>query len=215
MRGVGGNLASFRKFTSQSHLFHMTDNCRSRNDSTSSQQVFCKTWTTITTFGCKICLFKHFIKFHIVLFALAHRLFYPTIIGACGYIQNSANHLNRPSFRIVVFNKLKDQRPLLEMMPKAFLNKSRSISATFSRFSKSKILLLSSERVWFPFPGKLRSPLYHATFYAIYITKITLFLIPSQASKHFLRSKLNLTAFYLNTLSKCICCFFMLHKKGI
>ena len=91
------------------------------------------------------------------MFALADRFFIPAIIGAFGYTQNFAYHLNRPSFRVVIFDKLKDQRPLLEVMPKAFFNMSRSISASFNRFSISNILLLTSLRDRLPLSGKFDS----------------------------------------------------------
>ena len=214
MRGVGGNLVAFRKFAAQSHLFHMAGNSCSGNNCTASQQVFCKTGTTITTFSFKIRLFNLFIKFHIILFALAHRFFKPTIIGAFGNIQNSAHHLNRPSFRVVVFDKLKDQRPLLEMMPKAFFNISRSISASFKRFSRSTILLLSSLRDWIPLPGKHESPFSRNSLRHRYNKNGS---IPNScaSSETFLRSKLSLTAFSLNALSKCKRCFLIIHKSKL
>ena len=214
MRGVGGNLVAFRKFAAQSHLFHMAGNSCSGNNCTASQQVFCKTGTTITTFSFKIRLFNLFIKFHIILFALAHRFFKPTIIGAFGNIQNSAHHLNRPSFRVVVFDKLKDQRPLLEMMPKAFFNISRSISASFKRFSRSTILLLSSLRDWIPLPGKHESPFSRNSLRHLYNKNGSM---PNScaSSETFLRSKLNLTALSLNALSKCIRCFLIIHKSKL
>lgn len=127
---------------------------------------------------------------------------------------NSTHHINRPSFRVVVFNKLKDQRLLLEMMPKAFFNMSRSISASFKRFSSSTIPLLSSLRDWMPLPEKLESPFSSSSLHHRYNKNG---FIPNSfaSSDTFLHSKLNLTAFSLNALSKCKRCFLITHKSKL
>ena len=65
-----------------------------------------------------------------------------------------------PVFNIfgMIFYKLINQRSLLEMIPKAFFNMSRSVSASFRRFSSSETLPASPSLERTPLPGKLLSP---------------------------------------------------------
>lgn len=88
----------------------------------------------------------------------------------------------------------------------AFFNMSRSVSASPRRFSSSAILLVSSLNDWTPCPGKLASPFCWYSFRQRYRRKGA---IPNScaSSETFLRSKLSLTAFSLNALSKCVLCF--------
>ena len=58
----------------------------------------------------------------------------------------------------MIFYKLINQRSLLEMIPKAFFNMSRSVSASFRRFSSSETLPASPSLERTPLPGKLLSP---------------------------------------------------------
>ena len=106
----------------------------------------------------KIRFLNLFIQFHINTFAFTLRFLKPTLLRASRYLQHFTHHLNRPLFRVVLLYKLKNQRPLLEMMLNAFFNISRSSSASLRRFSHSVILPLASFIDWIPVPGKLEAP---------------------------------------------------------
>lgn len=58
----------------------------------------------------------------------------------------------------MAFYKTKYHRPLLEKMPIAFFNISRSNSASLSFASSSLIVFCSGVCFKTPFPGKLPSP---------------------------------------------------------
>ena len=106
----------------------------------------------------------------------------------------------------------------MEMMPKAFLiclALSRHHLGAFQvllLFSCSLLLFSLKDRM--PFPGKLESPLSWNFLRHRYNKNGS---IPNScaSSETFLRSKLNLTAFSLNALSKCIRCFLMIHKSKL
>ena len=199
VRGIRGYFEAPGKLATQTHLSHMTGHCSSGNGSSRCLQIFGKPWAAIAPFGRKIRFFNLFVQFHIITFAFTLRLFKPTVIRASRYLQHFTHHLNRPLFRVVLIYKLKNQRPLLEMMLNAFFNISRSISASLRRFSNSVILLVSSFIDWIPGPGKLEAPFSLYSFRHRYNRKGA---IPNSwaSSDTFLRSKLNLTAFSLNAL---------------
>lgn len=163
-------------------------------------QVFGKTGAAITAFCRKICILDLFVNFHIFLFAPAYRFFEPFVIGTPRNFQKSTHHLNRPLFRVIVLNKLKNQLPLLEMMLIAFFNISRSISTSLRLFSNSIIFLRSSLNMAFPLPEKADSPFSRYSFRQGYNKKGS---IPNScaSSYTFLRSFLNFTAFSLNDFS--------------
>ncbi len=214
MSRIGGNLIPFRKFTAQSHSINVTGNSASINNPTVSQQVFSKSGTTVSTFGYKVGFSNLSIKFHIISFAFTIRGFKPAVIEYSGNTKYFTYHLNRPSVRVEVFDKLKDKRPLLEMMYKAFLIISLSISASIKRFSSLSILLLSSLTDWLPFPVKLEPSFSWNSLRHRYNKNDS---IPNScaSSDTFLLSKLNLTSFSLNALSKCIRCFLIILKSKL
>lgn len=58
----------------------------------------------------------------------------------------------------MIFYKIKYHRPLLEKMPTAFFNISRSNSASFNFASKSLMIFCSGVCFKVPLPGKLLVP---------------------------------------------------------
>lgn len=124
----------------------------------------------------------------------------PFVVGTTGHFQNFTHQLNRPSYRLVVLNKPEDQRPLLEMMFKAFFKMSRSVSASISRFFRSHNSLASEVCDWMPLPGKLSAPLSRHSLRHRWINSGS---TPNSRANSvmFVSSKLNLTAFSLNVQS--------------
>ncbi len=178
----------------------MTCHSDSRNLRTCLLQISGQTGTAIAPLGSKISITDLFTQFHILTFTFTLRILKPTVVATSGHSQNPTHHLNRPSLGVVVPYKGIDQRPLLEMMLSAFFNISRSVSASYKRFSKSAMRLASSLTDWLPFPGKQASPFKENSFRQRYNNTGA---IPNScaSSDMLLRSKLNLTAFSLNALS--------------
>lgn len=200
VRRISSYFKSFRKLTAQSHLLHVACNCILRYRCSRHPQIPGQTGASVSIFRQKICFLHLFVKFHISQLAFTHRFIKPSIIRTARYFQYFTHHLNRPSFRVVISNKLEDQRPFLEMMLNAFFNISSSISDSLSRFSNSMILRASSFSDCTPLPRKLDSPFCWYSFRQRYNNKGS---TPNScaSSYTFLRSKLNLTAFSLNVLS--------------
>ncbi len=202
VRGVCGHFKAFGKFAAQTHLLHVPGHRVLRNHRRrfGHLQIFCQPGASIAAFGSKICITNLFVKFLPFPGSLAFRIMEPVIIRTAGNFQNPAHHLDRPSFRLVILNELVYQRSLLEMMPKAFFNISRSISVSRSLFFRSANSLASSLRACTPWPGKLRGPFSWNSFRHRYNNRGS---TPNScaSSVTFLRSKLNLTAFSLNDLS--------------
>src|SRR5574344_1590014 len=200
MIGVGSHLEALREPAAHSHLSHMATDCETRYLSSAHLKVYSQSGTAIAPFGGKVGLFNLLVKFHIFTFSFANGINKPPVIGAAGHSQYFAHQLDRPSYRVVVLDKPIDQRPLLEVMPKAFFRMSHSVSASKRRFSNSEIRLASSLRACTPLPGKLKGPLFWNSLRQRYSIKGS---IPNSctSSDTFLRSKLNLTAFSLNALS--------------
>jgi hypothetical protein len=200
VRRICGHFVSLRKFATQTHLLHMTCHSDSRYLRPCLLQISGQTGTAIAPLGSKISITDLFTQFHVLAFTFTLRILKPTVVATSGHFQNSTHHLNRPSLGVVVPYKLIDQRPLLEMMLSAFFNISRSVSASYKRFSKSAMRLASSLTDWLPFPGKQASPFKENSFRQRYNNTGA---IPNScaSSDMLLRSKLNLTAFSLNALS--------------
>ena len=214
VRGIRRHFESSRKFAAQTHFFHMACYSGSRDRNSGCLQILRQPGASIASFSRKICIPDLFVQLHILPLTLSLWIFKPAIITASGHFQYFTHHLDRPLFRVVFLYKEKDQRSLMEMMLKAFFNMSRSVSASPRRFSSSAILLASSLRDGTPFPGKLAFPFCWNSFRQRYKRKGA---IPNScaSSETFLRSKLSLTAFSLNALSKCVLCFLVLHKNKL
>jgi len=120
--------------------------------------VFGQSGAAMAPIGRKIGSLYLFIKFLALAATNTLGITKPLVVGTMGHFQNSAHQLDRPSSRLVVLNKPEDQRPLLEMMLKAFFNMSRSVSASISRFFKSHNSLASEVCDWTPLSGKLCGP---------------------------------------------------------
>src|SRR5690554_3596147 len=99
----------------------------------------------------------------------------------------------------MIFYELINQRSLLEMMPKAFFNMSRSVSASFRRFSSSETLPASPSRERTLLPGKLLSP---RSWYSLHQRYNSAGEIPNScaSSEAFFLSRLSLTAFSFECL---------------
>jgi hypothetical protein len=153
----------------------------------------------IASLGIEICIFDLPTKFHRLPFTFTHRVFKPAVITATRYIQYSTHHLDRPFLGMILY-KLINQRSLVEMMPKAFFNMSRSVSASLRRFSNSITLPASPSRERTPLPGKLFSP---CAWYSLRQRYNSVGDMPNScaSSETFFRSRLSLTAFSLNALS--------------
>ena len=212
VRGIRRHFESSREFAAQAHFPHMACYGGSRDGSSGYLQILRQPGASIASLGSKIGIPDLFVQLHILTLTRALRIFKPAVITAPGHFQYFTHHLDRPLFRVVFLYKEIDQRSLLEMMLKAFFNMSRSVSASPRRFSSSAILLVSSLNDWTPCPGKLASPFCWYSFRQRYRRKGA---IPNScaSSETFLRSKLSLTAFSLNALSKCVLCFLILHKN--
>src|SRR5690554_1416893 len=214
MGGIRRHFESSREFAAQAHFPHMACYGGSRDGSSGYLQILRQPGASIASLGSKIGIPDLFVQFHILTLTRALRIFKPAVITAPGHFQYFTHHLDRPLFRVVFLYKEIDQRSLLEMMLKAFFNMSRSVSASPRRFSSSAILLVSSLNDWTPCPGKLASPFCWYSFRQRYRRKGA---IPNScaSSETFLRSKLSLTAFSLNALSKWVLCFLILHKNKL
>src|SRR5690554_2458942 len=197
---VSGYPELLRKLAAQTHLFHMTSNSCSGNIDSRCLQIFSQPGAAIAPLGFEICFFNFAAKFHLLLFSFINRVFNPTIITAARYAQYFAHHPNRPFPRVVILDKLKDQRSRSEMMPKAFFNISRSVSASLRRFSSSATLPASPSRERTPLPGKLLSP---RSWYSLRQRYNNAGEMPNScaSSETFFRSRLSLTALSLNALS--------------
>lgn len=179
---------------------HMTGNSCSGNIDSGCLQIFSQPGTAVAPLGIEVCIFNLPAKFHMLLFSFIYRVLNPTVITAARYTQYSAHHPNRPLPRVVILYKLINQRSLVEMMPKAFFNMSRSVSASLRRFSSSATLPASLSRERTPLPGKLLSP---RSRYSLHQRYNSAGDMPNScaSSETFFRSKLNLTALSLNALS--------------
>jgi hypothetical protein len=145
----------------------MTCHSDSRNLRTCLLQISGQTGTAIAPLGSKISITDLFTQFHILTFTFTLRILKPTVVATSGHSQNPTHHLNRPSLGVVVPYKGIDQRPLLEMMLSAFFNISRSVSASYKRFSKSAMRLASSLTDWLPFFSN-EFPVCHQMSYGIF-----------------------------------------------
>jgi hypothetical protein len=197
---ISGYPKLLRELAAQTHLFHMSSHGCSGNIDSRCLQIFSQPGAAIASLGFEICIFNFPAKFHRLPFTFTHRVFKPAVITATRYIQYSTHHPNRPLPRVVILDKLKDQRSLVEMMPKAFFNMSRSVSASLRRFSSSATLPASPSRERTPLPGKLLSP---RSRYSLRQRYNSAGEMPNSCarSETFFRSRLSLTAFSLNALS--------------
>jgi hypothetical protein len=194
------HLETLRELASQPHRLHVAGHGSPRNGYPGSLQVLRQPGTAVATLGLEIGVPDLFTEFHLFPRPLAKRLLQPTIITATRYAQYPAHHLDRPFPRVVILYEHEYQRSLVEMMPKAFFNMSRSVSASFRRFSRSATRSASPPWKRTPFPGKLPSPF---SWYSLRQRYSRAGEIPSScaSSETFFRSRLSLTAFSLNALS--------------
>lgn len=107
-------------------------------------------------------------------------------------------HFFNRKYLLMIFNKNVFHRSLLEKMPIAFFNISRSNSTSFSFFSNRWIFSCSGDNFRCPFPGKLPAPNSSCSLRYLY-NRVN--LIPSSLanSEMFDRSWLNVTALRLKT----------------
>ena len=200
VRRVCGHLEAFGKLAAQSHLLHVLGHRKLGYWRAGHLKFLGQPGTSIAALGLKIGVLDLLVKLFALPCACAFRVMKPRVIRTAGYSQNSTHHLNRPSYRLVVFHKAKDQRSFLEMMLKAFFRISRSVSASYSRFLMSANSLASTLWDCTPLPGKLCGPMLWNSLRHRYSNRGS---TPSScaSSDTFLRSILNLTAFSLNALS--------------